>query len=46
MNQVVQNREEFVARIPEVTMEDNTKKLADDIEKTCLQSSRASHSRN
>jgi hypothetical protein len=27
-------------------MEDNTKKLADDIEKTCLQSSRPSHSRN
>lgn len=39
MTQVVQNREEFVARIPDVSMEDNAKKLADDIERACLQSS-------
>jgi len=40
MTAVVQNRERLVSRIPEIVFEDNAKKLADDIEKICLNSSR------
>lgn len=38
MTEVKQNRERTVARIPEIVLEDNTKKLADDIEEMCLRS--------
>ena len=40
MTEVVRNRGEVVSRIPEIVFEDNAKKLADDIEKICLSSSR------
>ncbi len=36
MTKAVQNRVELVARIPEVVVEDNAKKLADSIEEVCL----------
>jgi glycosyltransferase involved in cell wall biosynthesis len=36
MTQAVQSRVELVARIPEVVVEDNAKKLADSIEEVCL----------
>ena len=36
MTEVKQNRERMVARIPEIVLEDNAKKLADNIEETCL----------
>jgi glycosyltransferase involved in cell wall biosynthesis len=38
MTEVIENRKELVARIPEITLEDNAKKLADDIEKICYRS--------
>jgi glycosyltransferase involved in cell wall biosynthesis len=41
MIDVVRHRETVVARIPEVTLEDNAKKLADDIEDACFQASDA-----
>lgn len=36
MAEVVQNRERVVARIPEIVLEDNAKRLADDIEEICI----------
>lgn len=36
MKGAVENHEEFVARIPTIVLEDNAKKLADDIESICL----------
>jgi len=36
MSQILENRAAFVARIPEIVLEQNTVKLADDIEKLCL----------
>jgi glycosyltransferase involved in cell wall biosynthesis len=36
MRKVASHREEFVARIPEIELEDNAKKLADSIEEVCL----------
>jgi glycosyltransferase involved in cell wall biosynthesis len=36
MKETVNNHREFVARIPEIVLEDNARKLADDIERTCL----------
>jgi glycosyltransferase involved in cell wall biosynthesis len=36
MKDTVDNHQEFVARIPEIVLEDNAKKLVDDIERTCL----------
>jgi len=38
MTKVVQNRERVVARIPEIALEDNARKLADDIEEICVRS--------
>jgi len=38
MLETVENHEKIVARIPEVILEDNEKKLADDIERICLES--------
>lgn len=38
MTQVASHRDEFVARIPEIALEDNAKKLADSIEEVCLRS--------
>ena len=35
MKEVVRDREGVVARIPEIVLEDNAKKMADDIEKIC-----------
>jgi glycosyltransferase involved in cell wall biosynthesis len=35
MTEVVQNRERVVTRIPEIVLENNAKKLADDIEEIC-----------
>lgn len=35
MKEAVDNHGEFVARIPEITLEDNAKRLADDIEAIC-----------
>ncbi len=42
MVEVVQHREEVVARIPAIVLEDNAKKLADDIEAVCVQPSASS----
>lgn len=39
MIQIVRKRKEFAAHIPEVELEDNDKKLADDIEDVCSRSS-------
>jgi glycosyltransferase involved in cell wall biosynthesis len=36
MKGAAENHEEFVARIPTIVLEDNAKKLADDIERICL----------
>jgi glycosyltransferase involved in cell wall biosynthesis len=36
MKGIVENRSEFVARVPEVNLENNTAKLANDIEMLCL----------
>jgi glycosyltransferase involved in cell wall biosynthesis len=36
MKRIVENRSEFVARIPDVILENNTVKLANDIEMLCL----------
>jgi glycosyltransferase involved in cell wall biosynthesis len=38
MVEVVRERESVVGRIPEIVLEDNAKRLADDIEKICLPS--------
>lgn len=39
MKEVVQDREKLVAQIPEIVLEDNAKKMADDIESVCLHKS-------
>ncbi|MGB8523766.1 MAG: glycosyltransferase [Candidatus Acidiferrales bacterium] len=36
MAEVVQHRERVLARIPEIVLEDNAKRLADDIEEVCV----------
>jgi hypothetical protein len=38
MVEVVEHREQVVERIPTIVLEDNAKKLADDIEAVCVQS--------
>jgi hypothetical protein len=38
MTEVLHSREDIVGRIPEIVLEDNSKKLADDIEHICTQS--------
>ena len=38
MVEVVRDREAVVARVPEIILEDNAKKLADDIEEVCMRS--------
>jgi glycosyltransferase involved in cell wall biosynthesis len=38
MTEVVLDRERMVARIPEIVLEDNAKRLADDIEQICVRS--------
>jgi glycosyltransferase involved in cell wall biosynthesis len=39
MTEAVSNRKAMVARIPQITVEDNTRKMADDIEAVCLSAS-------
>ncbi|MGH9699486.1 MAG: glycosyltransferase, partial [Candidatus Acidiferrales bacterium] len=36
MTEAVQDREKIVARIPEIVLEDNAKKMVDDIESVCI----------
>ena len=38
MTEVVEHRDQVVARIPTIVLEDNAKKLADDIEEVCVRS--------
>jgi glycosyltransferase involved in cell wall biosynthesis len=41
MTDVAENHEAMVARIPSITAEDNTRKLADDVEAVCLRTSKS-----
>jgi hypothetical protein len=41
MIDAAENHEAMVARIPAIAAEDNTRKLADDVEAVCLRTSRS-----